>query len=331
MWPASRRDRPKQFLPFAPGGQTLLAAAVARGRAVAGDRVIVVTAESQRAATEAALPGIEVLVEPVGRNTAAALGLAAALLVVRDPDAVMVVLPADQRVADEPLLAQVLARGLAEVEANDGIGTVGIKPTRAETGFGYLEVEAPTLGEVSPVRRFVEKPDQATADHMLASGTYLWNAGMFFASARRLVAELETHVPPIGRAVQDIAAGRVPAADVYPTLPSISIDHAVMERATRVFTIPAAVGWDDIGSWAAVADVLGQDAHGNASAGNAVILDGSNNLVIGDDTTVIATAGLSDIAIVKVGDAILVIRKSAAQDVRAIVEALGARGLERFL
>ncbi len=331
MWPASRRDRPKQFLPFAPGGQTLLAAAVAGGRAVAGDRVIVVTAESQRAATEAALPGVEIIAEPVGRNTAAALGLAAAMLVVRDPDAVMVVLPADQRVANEPLLAEVLARGLAEVEANDGIGTVGIKPTRAETGFGYLEVEAPTLGAVSAVRRFVEKPDQVTADHMLASGTYLWNAGMFFASARRLVAELETHVPPIGRAVQDIAAGRVRAVDVYPTLPSISIDHAVMERATRVFTIPASVGWDDIGSWAAVADVLGQDANGNASAGNAIILDGSNNLVIGDDTTVIATAGLSDIAIVKVGDAILVIRKSAAQDVRAIVEALGTRGLDRFL
>ncbi len=332
LWPASRKSRPKQFLPFAPGGQSLLAAAVARGRAVAGERVVVVTAESQAEATLAAVPGVEVITEPVPRNTAAALGLAAALLLARDPDAVMVVLPADQRVADESGLATVLAAGLAEVEANDSIGTVGIAPTRAETGFGYLEVDAGAAqGAVTPVRRFVEKPDRATAESMLAAGNYLWNAGMFFASARRIVAELETHVPAIGRAVQAIAAGTSTAALEYPALPSISIDHAVMERATRVVTIPAAVGWDDIGSWAAVAAVLGIDDTGNALAGHAVVLDGTGNVILSDDTTLIATAGVSDLVVVKVGDAILVLPKSLSQDVRAIVEALQQRGLERFL
>ncbi len=332
LWPASRRSRPKQFLPFAPNGQSLLGAAVERGRAVAGDNVVIVTAESQREATLEAAPGVEVIAEPMARNTAAALGLAAAILLARDPDAVMIVLPADQRVADEPGLTRVLDAGLAEVERTDAIGTVGIAPTRAETGFGYLEVEADApLGQVTPVKRFVEKPNQETAAQMFAAKSYLWNAGMFFISARRLVAELETHVPPIGRAVQEIAAGRARAEDEYPTLPSISIDHAVMERATRVFTIPAAVGWDDIGSWAAVADVLGIDDEGNALAGNAVVVGGTGNVILSDDTTIIATAGVSDLVVVKVGDAILVLPKAASQDVRAIVDELAKRGLERFL
>lgn len=302
-----------------------------RGRAVAGDNVVIVTAESQAAATREAAPGVDVIAEPIGRNTAAALGLAAATIAARDPDAVLAMLPADQRVADEAGLARVLATGLAEVQAHDVIGTVGITPTRPETGFGYLEVERATPNVVTPVLRFVEKPDRATAERYLAAGTYLWNAGMFFASARRMLVELDTHVPPVGEAVRDIAAGKATAAELYPTLPSISIDYAVMERASRVVTIPASVGWDDIGSWAAVADVLGTDAAGNAVAGQALVLDGANNLVVGDDTTVIATVGVSDIVVVKVGDAILVIPRHAAQDVRKVVDELTARGLDRYL
>jgi mannose-1-phosphate guanylyltransferase len=192
LWPASRQTRPKQLLPIGPGGETLLAAAVRRGRAVAGDRVVIVTAESQLEATRAAAPGIELLGEPAARNTAAAIGLAAAVIATRDPDAVLVVLPADQHVTDEPGLTRVLERGLAAVEADDVIGTVGITPTRPETGFGSLEVGAATPGEPTPVLRFVEKPARELAERYLASGTYLWNAGMFFASARRLLAELES-------------------------------------------------------------------------------------------------------------------------------------------
>ncbi len=329
LWPASRREKPKQLLPLGAGGETLLSAAVRRGRSVAGDRVLIVTADEQAAATRAIEPAVEILAEPVARNTAAAIGLAAATLARRDPDAVMVILPADQHVRDEAELARILDRGLAAVEADDAIGTVGITPTRAETGFGYLEVEHGATGIVD-VKRFVEKPDRETAQRYFASGNYLWNAGMFFASAKRILAELETHLAATYRAVIEIAAGG-DAAALYAPLLKISIDHAVMERAARVVTIPAAIGWDDVGSWAALADVRGIDAAGNTVAGNTVVLDGTGNIVMSDDATVIATVGLSDMVVIKSGDAILVIAKEAAQDVRKIVDALAARGLGRYL
>ena len=318
-------------MPLGPGGETLLEAAIRRGRSIAGDRIVIVTAESQVEATRAVVPDIELIAEPMARNTAAALGLAAATLAARDPDAVMTVLPADQHVADEPGLARALETALAAVDHDDAIGTIGLTPTRPETGFGYLEVDAAVPGQVTAVRRFVEKPDAATAETYVTSGRYLWNAGIFCVSARRLLAELELHVPATARAVLDIAAGRVRADAVYPQLVSISIDHAVMERAGRVITVPAQVGWDDVGSWAALPALRGADDRGNTTAGEVVIVDGDDNIAIGDDGTLIAMVGVSDVIVVKSGDAILVLPKSQAQDVRKIVEALSARGLARYL
>jgi mannose-1-phosphate guanylyltransferase len=331
LWPASRRARPKQLLPIGPGGETLLGAAARRAAAVAGERVAIVTAAAQVAATRAVVPGAEILAEPVGRNTAAAIGLGAATLAARDPDAVLAVLPADQHVADEPGLLRVLERALAAVEERDVIGTVGITPTRAEPGFGYLEVASAEPETVVDVLRFAEKPDRETAARYVASGRYLWNAGMFFASARRILAELDAHAPPIGRAVQAIAAGAARAEDMYPDLPSISFDHAVMERATRVVTVPASIGWDDVGSWSALPALLGADPVGNTLAGPAIVLGGGGNVVVSDDETLIAAIGVDDLVIVKSGDAILVVRKDAAQDVREIVETLSRRGLARYL
>lgn len=340
LWPASRRARPKQLLPIAPGGETLLGAAVRRARAVAGERVTIVTAEAQVAATRAILDGardagIDLLAEPVGRNTAAAIGLAAAVIAARDPDAVLAVLPADQHIADEAGLQRVLERALATVEERDVIGTVGIAPTRAEPGFGYLEV-ASAVPETVPetvveVLRFAEKPDRETAARYVASGRYLWNAGMFFASARRILAELDAHAPPIARAVREIAAGAARAEDVYPQLPSISFDHAVMERATSVVTIPAAIGWDDVGSWSALPALLGRDLAGNTIAGPGIAVRGAGNILASDDDTLIAVVGVDDLVVVKSGDAILVVRREAAQDVREVVETLSKRDLARYL
>lgn len=331
LWPASRRARPKQLLPLGPGGETLLEAAIRRGRAIAGSRVVVVTAASQVDATRQVVPDVELVAEPLARNTAAALGLAAAMLVERDREAVMAVLPADQHVADEPGLLRVLETALAAVDRDDVIGTIGIAPTRAETGFGYLEVDIATPGVVTPVRRFVEKPDAATAEAYLASGRYLWNAGMFCVSASRLLTELDAHLPATARAVRDIAAGRASAGELYPALEAISIDHAVMERAAGVVTVPAAVGWDDVGSWAALPALYGVDDGGNTVSGAAVIVDGSGNIAIGDDDTLIAMVGVSDVVVVKSGNAILVLPRASAQDVRKIVDALSARGLARYL
>jgi mannose-1-phosphate guanylyltransferase len=331
LWPASRRARPKQLLPLGPGGETLLEAAIRRGRAVAGPRVTIVTAEAQTAATREVVPDVELLAEPVGRNTAAAIGLAAATLGERDRDAVIAVLPADQHIADEAGLARVLDIALAAFARDDIISTIGITPTRAETGFGYLEVDAATPGAVTPVRRFVEKPDRATAEAYLASGRYLWNAGIFCLSARRALAELAHHLPDTARAVADIAAGRARAADVYPALASIAFDHAVMERAPGVVTVPADVGWDDVGSWAALPALRGADERGNTLAGPALVVDGDGNIAASDDGTLIAIVGASDLVVIKAGDAILVVPRAQAQDVRKIVETLSARGLARYL
>ena len=331
LWPASRRAKPKQFLSLSQANEPLVASAARIGTAAAG-HVVVVTADAQVPATREALPGIEVIAEPVGRNTAAAIGLAAAILEKSDPDATLVVLPADQHVTDRDAFAAVLVTAMEAAEHHDSIVTIGITPTRPETGFGYLELAAAAAhGQVVGVERFVEKPDLAKAQQYVASGRYLWNAGIFCATAKRLLAELTTHLPTTGHAVREIARDPANAHALYPTLPSISFDHAVMEKTERVETVPASVGWDDVGSWAALPAVRGTDETGNTIAGNAFVLDGTGNVVVCDDATLVAAVGVDDLVIVKSGDAILVIRKAAAQDVRKVIEALSARGLARYL
>lgn len=331
LWPASRRARPKQLLALGDPDEPMVAAAVRVGRELAGDRVLIVTADSQVDATRAAVPGVELVAEPVGRNTAAAIGLAAATLAARDPDAVLAVLPADQHITDKPGMVRALDVACTAAE-HGAIATIGIAPTRAETGFGYLELAGPApAGVATPVVRFVEKPDLATAERYVASGRFLWNAGMFCATARRLLDELDAHLPATGRAVREIARDPSAASRLYPTLPSISIDHGVMEKASGVVTVPASVGWDDVGSWAALPAVRGVDATGNTTVGSVLVIDGTGNVVVSDDATLIATVGVSDLVVIKSGDAILVIHKDQAQDVRKVIDALSARGLARYL
>jgi mannose-1-phosphate guanylyltransferase len=349
LWPASTRARPKQFVPFGVGGETLLEAAIRRAARVADGGITIVTARSLESATRdaagkvATSVPIEVIGEPTGRNTAAAIGLAAAVIATRDPAASLIVLPADQRITDETGFAVVAAKALEAVEQDDAIGTLGIVPTRPETGFGYLEVASATLNQVVPVLRFVEKPDLATAESYVASGHYLWNAGIFLVSAQRLLRELDVHLAATGAAVREIAAHPERADALYPALASISIDHAVMERASRVVTVPSAIGWDDVGSWLALAQIYNADrtsgtladARGNVALGptvpaRALAIDAGGakaerNFISTDDDTLIVACGVSDLVIVKSGNAILVIPKSQAQDVRGIVDALAAR------
>jgi len=320
LWPASRRAHPKQLLALA-GSDALVTTAAKLGGEVAAN-VVIVTAAEQGAATRKVAPGVTLIEEPFGRNTAAAIGLAAAILVARDPDAVLAVLPADQHVTDRAGMVAALETALVAAETTDVIATVGIPPTYPETGFGYLELAGPAVpGAVVPVVRFVEKPDRATAERYVAAGNYLWNAAIFCARAQRLLDELAHHLPATAEAVIAIANDPSSAAERYAALANISIDHAVMEKAANVVTVPASVGWDDIGSWAALPAVRGRDAAGNTIVGDAIILEGTGNIVMTDGTLVTAL-GVSDLVIVKSGDAILVIPKSRAQDVRAIIEAL---------
>ena len=342
LWPASRRARPKQLLALARDDEPMLTAAVSLAREVA-DRVLIVTAESQAEATLAAVPNVQLIAEPLGRNTAAAIGLAGATIAVRDPHATIAVLPADQHVRDREGMAAALDACLSAAESTDAIALVGIPPTRPETGFGYLEMAAgpfsqtwenPAIG-LRSVLRFVEKPDLATATRYVVSGRHLWNAGIFCLSARRLLAELDTHLPQTAVAVRQIVRDNGLVIDprgLYEALPSISFDHGVMEKTLGpVVAISAAVGWNDVGSWSALSEVRGVDADGNTVAGHALVVDGSGNVVVSDDDMLIATIGVSDLVIIKSGDAILVVRKDQAQRVREVVELLSARGLSRYL
>lgn len=340
LWPASRRARPKQFLGLG-GGETLLAATARRVRAVASE-LMVVTAVDQAELVAAELPGAVIVAEPCARNTAAALGLAAVHLRHRDPDAVIGAFPADHHVGDELGFGVAIERAFAAAERADVIVTIGLTPTRAETGFGYLELgEArqelgPDLREVT---RFVEKPDPATAAAYVSSGRHRWNGGMFFVRATRLLAELERSMPATAAGLAMIAAalrqGASAAAHataaVYPDLPAISIDHGVMEKAADVVAVSGEFGWSDVGSWAAVAELTVADGRGNAVIGDAVIVDGERNLVVTDPGTAVALVGVSGLVVVRAGDAVLVLPVERAQDVRAAVEALARRGLTRVL
>lgn len=343
LWPASRRRRPKQFLDLGTG-ESLLAAAVRRARGAVDGEVVVVTAAEHVADVGQHVRDVVILAEPEGKNTAAALGLAAVHLLARDPDAVMGALPADQHIGDEAAFADVLARAFAVAEKTDWICTVGLVPTRPETGFGYLELGGHADAGVAGVRevaRFVEKPDRATAEMYVAGGRHLWNGGMFFLEARRLAAELARLLPPVWTGMQRIATALGAGAldteleaitkSVYATIPAVSIDHAVMEHAAGVVTIPAEVGWSDVGSWAAFGELRAPDQDGNVTMGTVVTCDASGNIVVGDPDKVIALVGVEDLVVVQAGDAILVVPRDRAQDVRVAVEALGRAGLGRFL
>src|SRR5262245_18257354 len=284
LWPSSRRARPKQLLSLGTS-ESLIAAAVRRGRAIVGaENTLIVTAADQAAAVRAAvpdLPAANIVVEPVPRNTAAAVGLGAVTAQRRaGPDAVIAVLPADPFIADEATFDRLVR--LAIAEARDTIVTIGVLPTHAETGFGYIRLgtRLPRAGTdaVHDVAGFFEKPDRATAERYVASGEYLWNSGMFFLTAGRMLDEARRHLPALGALLDAAAAGRdadFVIASGYADAPSISIDHGIMEKATGLRVVPGALGWNDVGSWAALPALRAPDYRGNVVIGGAALLDGA--------------------------------------------------------
>src|SRR5574342_650309 len=334
LWPASRSYRPKQFLPIARDGEPLILAAVSIARQVV-DRVVIVTAEAQVEATLTAAPDVEVIAEPVGRNTAAAIALAGATIAERDSHATIAVLPADQHVRDGQGMAAALDRALSAAERTDAIALVGIPPTRAETGFGYLKIGAWGSHDLPlAVERFVEKPDRTTAEAYLADGGYLWNAGIFCLTARRLFAELDAHLPRTASIARQIVRDNGLVVDprgLYEQLPSVSFDNGVMEKTDRVVVVPASVGWNDVGSWAAISEVRGTDPDGNTIVGEGLVVDGTGNVVATDEGTLVALVGVSALVVVQSGNAILVVRREEAQRVREVIAALKDRGLTRYL
>lgn len=337
FWPASRADRPKQLLTLA-GDRPLLAATVERLEdLVPPERTWVVTTEATVPATRAVLPGIpadQFLGEPCGRDTAACVGWAADTLLAHDPDATCLVLPADHVIGDHESFRQALAAGAEWVERHGGLLTFGLRPTRPETGFGYLEVGA-EAGRihglaVHQLQRFVEKPDAETAVRYLAGRSHLWNSGMFAWRATDLRREIERQLPELAAGLDAIRDAPERLAAIYPGLPRTSVDFGVMEGAATAWTVPVAFEWSDVGSWSAVREVWPADGAGNRVRGRVVTLDASG-CVVSSDGPVVAVAGVDDLVVVVTGDAVLVVPAEDAQRVKELVAQIRQRGWDEVL
>jgi mannose-1-phosphate guanylyltransferase len=301
------------------------------------ERILVVTAADQADALRIALPQLpesNLVAEPAPRNTAAAVGLGAAVVARRaGPDAVLAVLPSDHHIGDEPGFAATLGTALAE--ARDAIVTIGIRPTHPETGFGYIALGTPRGSNVFEVARFVEKPTAVKAAEYLAAGTYLWNSGMFFFTAGRLFTEARRHLPELADALDAlVAAPDFPAAlhALYPGVPAISIDYGIMEKADGIRVVPGDFRWNDVGSWAALAAIRTPDGDGNVVAGDTVLADTHASVVLAEPgAPLVGVVGVDNLVVVATRDAVLVVRKDRAQDVRKVVEALAAARRQNLL
>lgn len=330
FWPVSRAARPKQLLDLF-GEGPMLRATLARALPLApAGRSIVVTSEALAPAIRALLPEVPgelVLAEPSGKNTAPAIAWAAKLALEHDPDAILMVLPADHHIADVPGFRATCARALAL--AADRLVTIGIVPTHPETGYGYIQ-RGPPLPEDAgafAVRAFVEKPDLATAATYLAGGEHLWNAGMFFMSARLYLAELAAHRPALAAVLAE-AGCAADVVSVWPRLESVSVDYAVMERSTRIAVVPGRFGWSDVGSWRSLWDHRGAAA--SYTMGDVLELDGTGNVLFADGGLV-ATVGVSDLVVVHTPDATFVCPRESAQRAREVVQALERAGRKDLL
>ncbi len=343
LWPLSRKRFPKQFAPVpSPGGtgSNLFRATLERATSLAPERVLLLCSEDARFFVSDNLSGFKgvdfsILVEPVSRNTAPAIALAAFDLIEHDGDGLMLVLPSDHVVSDRDGFAK--AVHAAASAAREGmLATFGVVPERAETGYGYVrrgEVLDLGAGEVYRAAAFHEKPDLATAQRWLESGEYYWNSGMFLFKASAYLEQLRAVAPEIHAACEKAYAGRTPNLDfvcaereAFEACPDISVDYAVMEKAGNVALVPAKIGWSDVGSWEALAPLLDGDGDGNASAGDVVFADASNNVVYAGGRLV-AVLGVDDCIIAETSDAVLVAQRGKAQEVKRMVEKL--RGLGR--
>jgi mannose-1-phosphate guanylyltransferase len=343
FWPASRRDRPKQFLTLATDTPLLRMTFERLGDLVPPERVWVVTTAATADASREVLPELpagNVLAEPVGRNTAACAGFAAHAALSHDPGAICIMLPADHVIGQEDRFRAAIAAGGRLVERDGGLLTFGVQPTRPETGYGYLEVgqEHSRDGEwaVHRLQRFVEKPDTECAQRYLDSGRFLWNAGIFAWRAVDLLDEIERQLPELAAGLHRLAeANGFPEADavlaeVYPTLPATSVDFGVMEGARMCWTMPVDFPWSDIGSWSALAGEIPADSSDNHSRGRIHTRDARGNVLVSTGP-VVSVMGVDNLVVVATPDAVLVVPKDESQRVKEVVAALREKGWDDVL
>jgi mannose-1-phosphate guanylyltransferase/mannose-6-phosphate isomerase len=335
LWPVSRELYPKQFLPLT-GSDSLLVQTLRRAGGIADAAAPIVVCNGEHrflVAEQLRQCGVSpdaILLEPEGRNTAPAVAVAALQALKSDPDAVLLVLPADHVILEPQQFVAAVSQGLPA--AHEGkLVTFGIVPSAPETGFGYIRCGESLSDGVRRVGKFVEKPDRDTAQHYLDSGDYLWNSGMFLLRADRYLDELESFAPAIHRSAREaLERGQRDLdfirldAEAFAACPSDSIDYAVMEHTANAVVVPLACGWSDVGSWSSLWEVETKDAIGNAVSGDVLLHDVDNSYVRAE-SRLVAAVGVDDLIIVETSDAVLVADKSRVQDVKHIVNALKAQ------
>ena len=345
FWPLSRSKTPKQLMSVF-GGQSMLQRTVARVLPLKPKRILVVTNTLQAAETARQLASLkeiplDIIEEPVGRNTAPAIGLAARIISHHDPLGMMLVLPADHYIRDEEAFRRTVLQA-REAALNGYLVTLGIEPTRPETGYGYIEAdtELRSAGPY-PVKRFVEKPAAVLAMEFLAAGNFYWNSGMFIWQACVIMEELATRMPGLAAALESLVFSpeiwelsdlKPQIAAIYERISGESIDYGVMERAENVQVVPADFGWSDVGSWSALPEVMAADDDGMVpvEVRELVTVDSRDCLVYGGGKLA-ALVGVAELIVVDTPDALLVCHRERAQDVKKVVEELQRRDLKEYL
>jgi mannose-1-phosphate guanylyltransferase len=350
FWPLSRQRRAKQLLAL-DGKQTMIQQTVSRLLPLAlPARLWVITNGHLRREITRQLPRLtpkQILAEPVGRNTAPAIGLAAFILMKTDPDAVIGLFPSDSVVGDEKRYRDMLKKGIEIAAAGENIVVLGIRPTRAETGYGYIEAGSAFEGDALRVRRFTEKPDAARAAEFVKAGNYFWNSGMFLWSARTLSSALLEHLPKTAALLQEIAAAfgtrkfAATLAKIYPKCENISIDYAVLEprsgkgeQNSNIICLPADFGWNDLGSWTALHEhhvTKSQPKDNNLIAGAAWFTLNAQGNYIHAPGKFVAALGVNNLVVVETEDALLITTRDQAQDVGKVVKYLDEKKLRNLV
>lgn len=337
FWPLSRKARPKHLLTFL-GDTSLLRQTAERVLPLTGvERLFVVTNESHADEVREILSDIppqNILVEPVGKNTAPAIALAAAQILDKDPNGIMMVLPSDHIVEPRDKFLADLEEGARLADTRRVLAIFGIRPTRPETGYGYIEVGQKLDGRAYGVASFKEKPNLKKAKDYLGTGRYLWNSGMFVFRADVYVEKMRRHLPNLFTAWERYAKGKKGAEDLneyYATAEAVSIDHGIMEKlAGEVAVIAAGFNWSDIGSWDATDELWTADEKGNRSRGGEIVpIAAEGNTVV--SKKLVALLGVENLIVVETGDAILITKKEKAQEIKNLVEEMERRGLNRYL
>lgn len=352
LWPLSRKKMPKQFLDFF-GDGTMIAKTVERLSGIAPvDNILIVTNKTGKAIIRKQLPHIKarnIIVEPVGRNTAPCIALAASYIKKRNPNATMVVLPADHLIQNVELFQRTLAAAIETAGKTKSLVTLGIKPTRPETGYGYIQAQTGDEALTSAismrfginaykVKTFAEKPDAETAQQFLSSGDFFWNSGMFVWHIDTIIREFQRSLPPLYNDMQTLMAAigkrgeRKVIEDVYSWTHSISIDYGVMEKAESVYVLEATFDWSDVGSWDEVTKYRQLDGDGNSFSDEKLFLHKTTNtVVLKSKDKAIAIVGLEDVIIVDTDDALLICKRGHSQDVKTIVDIIKRKQLEEHI